>query len=77
MADAIASQEPQGGYPLGMNPTPAPPPAWTIDEENGKKAITEMQAAGLSRRETAHLLELLTNLSRNEAYQLVHQIHRQ
>ncbi len=71
MAEAITGEEPRGEFTLVLNPAPQPAPSRQVSEANVEEAVRAMIEAGLSHRDAAHIVELLTELSRNEAYELV------
>ncbi len=71
LAETIAGKEPQGEFTVVLNPAPQPSPSHQVSNEDIKEAVIAMLEAGLSRRDTARIIELLTGLSRNEAYELV------
>jgi len=74
IAQAISGEEPRGEFTLVLNPAPQPAPSRQTSEEDIKEAVQAMLGAGLSHRDTAHIVELLTELSRNEAYQSVQRL---
>ena len=74
IAQAISGEEPRGEFTLVLNPAPQPPPPRQVSEENVQEAVEAMLEAGLSHRDAARILELLTELSRNEAYQSVQRL---
>jgi len=74
MTEAISSQEPRGEFTLVLNPAPQPPPSRQVSEEDVQEAVEAMLCAGLSHRDAARIIELLTELSRNEAYQSVQRL---
>jgi len=74
MAEAISGEEPRGEFTLVLNPTPEPGPSRQVPEENVQEAVNAMIEAGLSHRDAARIIELLTELSRNEAYQSVQRL---
>ncbi|MCK4323788.1 MAG: 16S rRNA (cytidine(1402)-2'-O)-methyltransferase, partial [Armatimonadetes bacterium] len=74
IAQAISGEEPRGEFTLVLNPAPQPPPSRQVSEEDIQEAVEAMLEAGLSHRDAAHIVELLTGLSRNEAYQSVQRL---
>ncbi len=74
LAQAITGQEPRGEFTLVLNPAPQPAPSRQVSEENIREAVKAMLEAGLSHRDAARIVELLTELSRNEAYQAVQRL---
>ncbi len=74
IAQAISGEEPRGEFTLVLNPAPQPPSPRQVSEEDIQEAVKAMIEAGLSRRDAAHIVELLTQLSRNEAYQSVQKL---
>ncbi len=74
IAQAISSQEPRGEFTLVLNPAPQPAPSRQVSEGNVQEAVEAMLEAGLSHRDAAQIVELLTELSRNEAYELVQRL---
>jgi len=74
MTEAISSQEPRGEFTLVLKPAPQPAPSRQVSERNIQEAVKAMIEAGLSHRDTARIVELLTELSRNEAYQFVQRL---
>jgi len=71
IAQAISGEEPRGEFTLVLNPAPQPSPPRQVSEENLQEAVEAMLEAGLSHRDAAHIVELWTELSRNEAYEIV------
>ncbi len=71
MAQAITGEEPRGEFTLVLNPAPQPAASRQVSKANVQEAVRAMIEAGLSHRDAAHIVELLTELSRNEAYELV------
>jgi len=69
--EAISGEEPIGEFTLVLNPAPQPAPSRQIREENVQEAVEAMLGAGLRHRDAARIVELLTDLSRNEAYEIV------
>jgi len=74
IAEAISSQEQRGEFTLVLNAAPQPTRSSRISEENVREAVEAMLGAGLSHRDAARIIELLTGLSRNEAYQSVQRL---
>ena len=74
IAQAISGEEPRGEFTLVLNPAPQPPPSRQVSEEDIQEAVEAMLEAGLSHRDAARIVELLTELSRNEAYQSVQRL---
>ena len=73
-ASRLNSEEPRGEFTVVLAPTAEPVGQRPVDEENLEQAIREMLNAGLSARDTARIVELLTGLSRNEAYDFVQRV---
>jgi len=74
IAQAISDEPPRGEFTLVLNPASQPPPSRQVSEENIQEAVEAMLEAGLSHRDAARIVELLTELSRNEAYELVQRL---
>ncbi len=74
IAQAISGEEPRGEFTLVLNPASQPALSRQVSEENIQEAVAAMLEAGLSHRDAARIIELLTELSRNEAYQSVQRL---
>ncbi len=71
VAEYFSEQEPRGEFTLVLSPAQALDSRLEVSQEALREAIEAMLAAGMSRRDVAHVVELLTGLSRNQAYELV------
>ncbi len=70
MAEYFSQQEPRGEFTLVLSPAQVQDSRPEVSQEALREAIEAMLAAGMSRRDVAHVVELLTGLGRNQAYEL-------
>ncbi len=75
VAAHFISVAPRGEFTIVLAPSTEPTGQPTVEEEQLEQAVKDMLAAGLTARDTAHIIELLTPLSRNEAYNFVQQVY--
>ncbi len=71
IAEHCAQEQPRGEFTVVLSPAPAPDSQPRVPGEGLREAIGAMLAAGMSHRDAARVVELLSGLSRNEAYGLV------
>ena len=75
MAEYFSEQEPRGEFTLVLSPAEGPRDEVKASKANLQEAVEAMLTAGMSRRDAARVVELLTGLSRNEAYDAVQAAH--
>ena len=70
MAEYFSKQEPRGEFTLVLSPAVAQDSRPAVSQEALREAIEAMLSIGMSNRDAARVVELLTGLSRNQAYEL-------
>ncbi len=65
---ALAPEQVRGEFTLVIAGAPSPPPATSVPEEKLAEAVALLREAEVPRKTIAQILQILTPLSRNEAY---------